>query len=343
MGTAGTLLDGESQRAGCYPDAMKYAWLLCGTGALVAGLQACSEGSIAPFSNGGAGPVSGTHGGGGSRDGGSSGGGRSDAAARDLLGRVYLTETPQAPDGGGVNKTSVVAEFLSGVAVSDAGVQLPTGCTRSQASVGQTTCSRIDCDQAVSSEPVGTPVSAGRLQFSGMVGLEGLEPNGTTYPATESADVPFWQGGNGLGVETVGDTFPAFSTTLSAPAPMNLSAPVAQIDGRRLLSRSTGFTFRTGVSVSALRLTLGFVVAGRQLGYECTTAGGVELQIPSELVADLPDDATPQSGLLFGEEAVEQPVDDRLEDIGRVVVAARRVVGDESGGPLSWSAFVVQP
>lgn len=328
---------------------MHYLRALIGVAALTGFVVACSSEAAAPLGGGGTGSVTG--GGGGGSGGGSGDGG---SLTQSVLGWVTFTDhATQADAGSNAASSSVSAQFLEG-ADHDGGdalgaVQLPAGCTQASTSTGDTTCRRIDCDQNVTTDPAGTPRSAGRLSLSGVNGVEGIDPSDAgTYPLLSSVGAPYWLPGTSLAVNAAGDAVPGFRASLIAVAALNLSLPGVAGDGSYALSRSVGFAFSTTQTVEILRLSLTFQVAldggSRRLMYDCVAPGtSGQLTLPSELVADLPEGATPVDGSFFGEVSTSVELGSSAAPLGRVLVSARRAVLAADASQLVWSRFVVIP
>lgn len=322
---------------------LRVAALLCG----LAWFVACSSEGDAPLGGGGTGaPVGGGAGGGG-------GSGEGGTPTQGVLGLVTFTDHATAGDAGGPSST-VSARFLEG-AYGDGGTEvgaltLPEGCTQTTATVGDSTCRRIDCDVDVSTEPTGTERSAGRISLGGVTGVEGIDPTDVgTYPLLTSVGAPYWQPLATLDVSAAGDVVPAFSASVVAVAPLQLAVPLVGGDGTYPLSRSVGFAFALVQTVQTLRLTLAFQVAldagSRRVMYDCAAPGtSGQIAVPAELVSDLPDDARPQSGSFFGETANSVELGSSAAPTGRVLVTARRAVVTElEQTPVDFTRFVVIP
>ena len=236
-------------------------------------------------------------------------------------GAVAADGAPLPEGDGGVLADGALADGASGVPTDYGSVSVTYadfGTTKSLTGFAQfqklvTAPTLPTCQQEVEGDctlylcAAAPPVEAGAQDagatnpHSGVITLSGARiPAGTTltpgangkYPTLSETGVDAWSGGETLTVKSAGGEVPAFSGTLTAPAPtVTLTAPVmappqkTEIDRSRALAVTWSGAGAGTIVVSASALGGGGGSASVSCRFDATKGSG---QIPTKLLAKLP-------------------------------------------------------
>jgi hypothetical protein len=242
---------------------------------------------------------------------GSDGGPSSDGGAPNDLANADLSQSPPADLAPYVEYGYVFArsDNAAGAKLSELVANLYTQ-PYSGLSCTTTVSGACKLEVCVAPPPAPPFASAGTLTLTGGTHTLTVAPmaNGS-YSQLVDATQTLWSGGETLTLTASGATVPAFSTSVTAPAPIVVAAPAAPAGGAKLtVSRSSDLTFTwTGGGGATVGGGISAVYGSTAESVTCTVpASAGTFTLPASLIAQLP--ASPTGVGLFASSWTEAEV-----------------------------------